>query len=217
MIKTAIYWYLWILRGHRQSSQRGERFQENTLWCVRTFMLNIFIFLRGPIGLFWRVLLVSYYFQAGKCYSLSCVWLFQTPWTVARQAPLSMGFPRQENWSGLPLPSPGESSRPRDGTWVSCTTGRFLTDWARSKQTDHQFAALGVVGQDAKGSRMRERSRILREARRLCPPQVWRHVSLMWRLLAGWGRLEAEWLQVHQEGTSPCVCGEVLSKPQANY
>ena len=30
-----------------------------------------------------------------------------TPWTVARQAPLSMRFPRQEYWSGLPLPSPG--------------------------------------------------------------------------------------------------------------
>ena len=31
-----------------------------------------------------------------------------TPWTVARQAPLSMGFPRQESWSGLPFPSPGD-------------------------------------------------------------------------------------------------------------
>ena len=31
-----------------------------------------------------------------------------TPWTVARQAPLSMGFPRQEYWSGLPSPSPGD-------------------------------------------------------------------------------------------------------------
>ena len=29
-----------------------------------------------------------------------------TPWTVAQQAPLSMGFPRQEHWSGLPFPSP---------------------------------------------------------------------------------------------------------------
>ena len=29
-----------------------------------------------------------------------------TPWTVARQAPLSMGFPKQENWSGLPFPTP---------------------------------------------------------------------------------------------------------------
>ena len=32
---------------------------------------------------------------------------FATPWTVARQAPLTLGFPSQENWSGLPLPSPG--------------------------------------------------------------------------------------------------------------
>ena len=39
--------------------------------------------------------------------SLSCVWLFVTPWTVAHQAPLSMGFPRQKYWSGLPFPSPG--------------------------------------------------------------------------------------------------------------
>ena len=31
---------------------------------------------------------------------------FATPWTVAHQAPLSMGFPRQEYWSGLPFPSP---------------------------------------------------------------------------------------------------------------
>ena len=33
---------------------------------------------------------------------------FSTPWTVARQAPLSMGFSRQEYWSGLPRPSPGD-------------------------------------------------------------------------------------------------------------
>ena len=31
-----------------------------------------------------------------------------TPWTVARQAPLSMRFPRQEYWNGLPFPSPGD-------------------------------------------------------------------------------------------------------------
>ena len=43
-------------------------------------------------------------------WSLSCVQLFATPWTVACQAPLSMGFSGQEYWSGLPLPSPGESS-----------------------------------------------------------------------------------------------------------
>ena len=36
----------------------------------------------------------------------SCVQFFMTPWNVAHQAPLSMGFPRQEYWSGLPFPSP---------------------------------------------------------------------------------------------------------------
>ena len=41
-----------------------------------------------------------------KVKSLSCVWLLVTPWTVAYQAPLSMGFSRQEYWNGLPFPSP---------------------------------------------------------------------------------------------------------------
>ena len=39
---------------------------------------------------------------------LSCVQLFVTPWTVARQAPLSLGFSRQEYWRGLPCSSPGD-------------------------------------------------------------------------------------------------------------
>ena len=39
---------------------------------------------------------------------LSCVWLFATLWTVALQVPLSMGFPRQESWSGCPFPTPGD-------------------------------------------------------------------------------------------------------------
>ena len=42
----------------------------------------------------------------------SCVQLFVTPWTVAHQAPLSMGFSRQEYWSGLPFPSPGNLPDP---------------------------------------------------------------------------------------------------------
>ena len=43
--------------------------------------------------------------------SLSRVRLFATPWTIAHQAPLSMGFSRQEYWSGLPFPSPREKER----------------------------------------------------------------------------------------------------------
>ena len=42
----------------------------------------------------------------------SCVQLFVTPWTVACQAPLSMGFSRQEYWSGLPCPPPGDLPYP---------------------------------------------------------------------------------------------------------
>ena len=43
---------------------------------------------------------------------LCCVRLFATPWTVAHQAPPSMGFSRQEYWSGLPFPSPGDLPNP---------------------------------------------------------------------------------------------------------
>ena len=43
---------------------------------------------------------------------LSCVRLFATPWTVAHQAPPSMEFSRQEYWSALPFPSPGDLPDP---------------------------------------------------------------------------------------------------------
>ena len=46
-----------------------------------------------------------------------------TPWTVACQNPLSMGFSRQEYWSGLPLPSPGDLPDPGIETGVSCIAG----------------------------------------------------------------------------------------------
>ena len=47
-----------------------------------------------------------------KVKSLSRVRLFATPWTVAYQAPPSMGFSRRECWSGLPFPSPGDLPNP---------------------------------------------------------------------------------------------------------
>ena len=61
---------------------------------------------------------------------LSCVQLFATPWTVAYQAPPSMGFSRQECWSGLPFPSPRDLPWPRDWTRVSRIVGRPFTVWA---------------------------------------------------------------------------------------
>ena len=50
-----------------------------------------------------------------------------TPWTIAHQAPLSMGFPRQICWSGFPFPSPGDLPHPRNQTCFSCLAGVFFT------------------------------------------------------------------------------------------
>ena len=59
-------------------------------------------------------------FSSYKCAQLlSHVQLFVAPWTVAHQAPLSMGFPRQKYWSGLPSPPPGDSQL-RDRTCIAC-------------------------------------------------------------------------------------------------
>ena len=58
---------------------------------------------------------------------LSCVRFFVTPWTVADQAPLSMGFSRQEYWSGLPFPSSGDLPDLRIKPASPALAGRFLT------------------------------------------------------------------------------------------
>ena len=58
----------------------------------------------------------------------SCVLSFVTPWSVAHQAPLSMGFPRQVNWSGLLIPSPGDHPDPGIKPMSSSAlAGRFFT------------------------------------------------------------------------------------------
>ena len=63
--------------------------------------------------------------EGGALVTQSCLTL-ATPWTVTCQAPLSVGFSRQEYWSELPFPSPRGSSQPRNRTQVSCTAGRFF-------------------------------------------------------------------------------------------
>ena len=57
----------------------------------------------SPMDLAFTVLLLSRFSRAQ---------LFEALWTVTRQAPLSVGFSRQEYWSGLPFPSPGNLSDP---------------------------------------------------------------------------------------------------------
>ena len=83
--------------------------------------------------------------------SLSCVQLFATPWTVAYQVPPSMGFSKQEYWSGLPFPSPTLFygllliwflvSRPRFDPWVK------KMPWRRKWQPTPVFLPREFRGQ----------------------------------------------------------------------
>jgi len=84
-----------LKEGTRCGSKRATSFF--TLQTVTTT-------LPVPTLSLWRVTLL--------CVVLGWVQLFATPWTVARQAPLSVGFPRQEYWSGLPFPPPGDLPYP---------------------------------------------------------------------------------------------------------
>ena len=59
----------------------------------------------------------------------SHVQLFVTPWTVARQAPLSIGFSRQEDWSGLPCPFPGDLPHPGIETASLLTPALQANSW----------------------------------------------------------------------------------------
>jgi len=77
--------------------------------------------------------------------SLSCVRLFATLWTVACQAPLSLSFSRQESWSGLPFPSPGDLPSP--GTKpaspvAAALAGRFWATWESQCRDRYLFIKL---------------------------------------------------------------------------
>ena len=68
-----------------------------------------------------------------KVKSLSRVRLFVTPWTVAYQAPPSVGFSRQEYWSGLRFPSPGDLPKP------GIEPARHFTIWAKKRKQNFFF------------------------------------------------------------------------------
>ena len=83
------------------------------------------------------------------CCLVSCSVMFDsfaTPWTIALQTPLSMGFSRQEYWSGLPCPSPGDLPNP--GLEVMSLTspalgGRFFTTTATWEAP--KIAQVGII------------------------------------------------------------------------
>ena len=74
--------------------------------------------------------------------SLSCVRLLWPPWIVACRAPLPMGFPRQEYWSGLPFPSPKDLPHPRDWTHISCLAYRFFTNGATREALTKDYLTI---------------------------------------------------------------------------
>ena len=94
-------------------------------WKFHLFILHVlyllFFFIEDSFCKcsFWRK--KNHFIQWVEWLSLACVlchvWLFVTPWTIAHQAPLSMRFPRQEYWNGLPFPSPGDLPNPG----IKCT------------------------------------------------------------------------------------------------
>ena len=91
-----------------------------------------------------RLLLICFVFPLPLCACMlscfSCVRLYVTPWTVAHQAPLSMGFSRQEYLSGLPCPPPGDLPDPRIKPVSPTLAGGFFTasaTWAAHNTHHH--------------------------------------------------------------------------------
>ena len=77
----------------------------NTLIALLFCLFAFFTRYRG------HIYLIPHCVPGGALVAKLCPTLV-TPWTVARQTPLSIGFSRQEHWSGLPFPSPGDLSDP---------------------------------------------------------------------------------------------------------
>ena len=98
------------------------------LWCFSLFMYPFYTV--SPVSL------PPCCFLPWTCecaYSLSRVRLFATPWTVARQAPLSMGILQARMLEQVTMCTSRGSSQPRDQTQVSCIAGEFFTIWATRK------------------------------------------------------------------------------------
>ena len=89
------------------------------------------------ICLFWTLHVNEIISCACVLSCFSCVRFFVTPWTVACQVPLSMGFSRQEYWSRLPCPLPGDLPDPgmKPPSLVALASGVFITSttWKAQK------------------------------------------------------------------------------------
>ena len=100
---------------------------------------------------------------------LSRVQLFATPWTVAYQAPLSMGFSRQEYWSGLPFPSPGDLSdpgtEPRSSTLQADALPSEPPEYTmRNARLDEVQAGLKIAGRNINHLRYADDTTVMAES-----------------------------------------------------
>ena len=123
-------WYpqLNVLSSHWKDLNRQE--------VLGTFPVFLMLSFGFPCIVSWSLLSLALFWL------LSRVRLIATPQTVAHEAALSMGFPRQEYWSGLPFPSPVNLSDPGNQTQVSCIAGRFFTKWATREDAITEYLPL---------------------------------------------------------------------------
>ena len=107
---------LFLSRGiSLQSFQnyRTWKFILNQYCCSRTVTAESnFVFISGHFLGRLNTIVCECVYMRVCAQSLRHAWLFATPWTVAHQAPLSVGFSGQEQWSRLPFPSPGDLPDP---------------------------------------------------------------------------------------------------------
>ena len=111
----------------------------------------------------------------------SCVWMCATPWTATCQAPLTMGFSRQEYWSGVPCPPPGDfpnlGIEPMSPMSPALAGGFFTTSttWEACHSWDHSLIIWGnrIVTLQTCG---------IYHFNWIITPQhlVWHHTPLMW-------------------------------------
>ena len=106
---------------------------ENYITCPLKYLFQLFIL---PL-FFHNILNITTQFVVSMSTCMlshfSHVWLFATLWTAAHQVPLSMGFSRQEYWSGLPCPPLGDILNwgiKLTSVFILCIAGGFFTHWA---------------------------------------------------------------------------------------
>ena len=126
-----------LSKSKKWITEQQDRRNQNLLW-----PWSLLVFYRLLLYERKRNCLFKATFSRKKVKSLSRVRLFATPWSIAHQAPLPMGFSRQEYWSGLPFPSARGSSQLRDWTQLSCIAGRCFNLWA-TREVDKKSTVRG--------------------------------------------------------------------------